>query len=203
MITKEHSGFRNWLFYKRISLISLLSAILAFLIIDGAYFGLPRFYEHEFLNMFSLPTLSCRYLEGNTIDCYMYRLQGFLEVGWSEFYTNIAVVTLVYFLLALTFGRYWCGWVCPFGLVQRLVSGARETLGIRPRRVDPKYQFNLNKLKYIILFIILLMAISIGIPGLGLTPHAYKISYPLSNFGPVHGFFIYLQMKRQLIYVIL
>jgi hypothetical protein len=187
-------SIRSKYFYRRLSLLSLFSAILAFLIIDGAYFGVPRFYEHSLLNHFSLPVLSCRYLEGNTIDCYMYRLQGFLEVGWPEFYSNLMVMTLVYFILALAFGRYWCGWVCPFGLVQRLISGLRERLGIRPRRVPEKHQPKVNKIKYVIMFIILLLSLSIGIPALGLTHFSHRISYPLSQFGPVHGFFIYLQI---------
>lgn len=188
------SGFKQKLSRKRISILSLISAVIAFLIIDGAYFGIPRFYEHSILNNFSLPILSCRYLEGNTIDCYMYRLQGFLEVGWPVFYTNIAVMTLIYLILALAFGRYWCGWVCPFGLVQRLISGLREQIGIRPRRMPEKYRHKFDRVKYVLLFLVLLLSISIGIPALGLTGFAPRISYPLSMFGPVHAFFIYLQM---------
>jgi polyferredoxin len=124
----------------------------------------------------------------------MYRLQGFLEAGWEEFYTNIAVVSLIYIILALAFGRYWCGWVCPFGLAQRLISGLREITGIRPRRVPDKLQPGVNKIKYVILFLVLLLSLVIGIPALGLTRFAHQISYPLSNFGPVHGLFIYLQI---------
>jgi polyferredoxin len=172
----------------------MFSMITAFLIIDGAYFGVPRFYEHSVLNVFSIPTLSCRYLEGNTIDCYMYRLQGFLETGYTVFYTNLVIVSLVYIILALAFGRYWCGWVCPFGLAQRLISGLRETVGLRAVRMPEKWRHKFDKLKYIILFIILLLSLSIGIPALGLVPFSHLISYPLSQFGPVHGLFIYLQI---------
>jgi polyferredoxin len=188
------SKFKNWFFYKRISIISMLTMILAFLFIDGAYFGIPRFYEHDYLHVVTFPTLSCRFLEGNTIDCFMYRLQGFLEVGWDTLYTNAAITVLVYLILALTFGRYWCGFACPFGLVQRLFSGSRETVGIKPIRMPEKYRKKFDRVKYVALFLVMLLSIAIGIPALGLTAHAYKISYPLSNFGPVHGFFIYLQM---------
>jgi polyferredoxin/ferredoxin len=61
---------------------------------------------------------------------------------------TLYIPTLLIVVLTLLFGRVWCGWICPLGAILELFG--------RPGR-HFKWQ-NLRKLKYVILFTILLMA---------------------------------------------
>ncbi|MFM9902064.1 MAG: 4Fe-4S binding protein [Polaromonas sp.] len=51
-----------------------------------------------------------------------------------------------------------CGWLCPFGAMQELVSQLAKRLGVRQRRVPDRIDTQLKKLKYGVLAVIVLVA---------------------------------------------
>ena len=51
-----------------------------------------------------------------------------------------------------------CGWLCPFGALQELVSQVAKRLGVRQRRVPDRVDTQLKKLKYVVLAVIVLVA---------------------------------------------
>ena len=62
-------------------------------------------------------------------------------------------------LSALVWGRgTFCGWLCPFGALQELVSKAANALGMRQVRIPDRVDAQLKKLKYVVLGAIMLTA---------------------------------------------
>lgn len=51
-----------------------------------------------------------------------------------------------------------CGWLCPFGAMQELVSQLAKRFGVRQRRVPDRLDTQLKKLKYVVLAVIVLVA---------------------------------------------
>ena len=67
-------------------------------------------------------------------------------------------------LVALTavFGRFFCGWICPYALYMDLLSRLRKVLRIRYWNLPDKLNDALNTLRYGIIGFILLMVLVIG-----------------------------------------
>jgi NosR/NirI family transcriptional regulator, nitrous oxide reductase regulator len=60
---------------------------------------------------------------------------------------------------AVAWGRgTFCGWLCPFGALQELVSKAATALGVRQVRIPDRVDARLKKLKYVVLGAIVLTA---------------------------------------------
>jgi ferredoxin-type protein NapH len=75
-----------------------------------------------------------------------------------------SIIPMLYELIiifALTFflGRFYCGWLCPLGLIMDLESLARKALKIRHRIIPDKLNLDLHKSRYIILLFFLLLPI--------------------------------------------
>jgi polyferredoxin len=64
---------------------------------------------------------------------------------------------LLFCLLTVLLGKAWCGWICPFGLIQDWFSWARRKLGIRERSLSPGGKKILGSGKYIFLFLIVVL----------------------------------------------
>jgi ferredoxin-type protein NapH len=63
------------------------------------------------------------------------------------------------FGLTIFLGRFYCGWLCPMGLVLDLEIMARKALKIRHRIIPNKLNLALHKFRYVILLFILLLPI--------------------------------------------
>ncbi len=69
------------------------------------------------------------------------------------------VILLVSVLSALIFGRLWCGYVCPLGFYQELLSMFRKKLHIPTFHVSQKVKSFLRPLKWIILIYFVLSVV--------------------------------------------
>ncbi|MCW3999556.1 MAG: 4Fe-4S binding protein [Candidatus Bathyarchaeota archaeon] len=65
-------------------------------------------------------------------------------------------VVIVLFALTLVLGRYFCGWLCPFGLIMDLEIFLRKALKKSYRLIPDKLNLALHKSRYVILLFFLL-----------------------------------------------
>jgi polyferredoxin len=86
-------------------------------------------------------------------------LQGYIGFGMSfavlggAFFFKALLWMAVFVLLTAFLGKVWCGWICPFGLVQDWISALRRKLGVRKRSITPAVQKTLSPVKYIFLIV--------------------------------------------------
>lgn len=72
------------------------------------------------------------------------------------------IILIASLVLALLFGRLWCGYVCPLGFYQECLSALRKKLNLPNVRFTEKTKRRLKPLKYIILVVFLGSIILIG-----------------------------------------
>jgi polyferredoxin len=114
----------------------------------------------------SIPCFVCPYVAGCAGHCYLMGLQGFIGLGLG---TNllglIGLKALGYFalfvLLVALLGKTWCGWICPFGLVQDWLATLRKKLGVREGYISPRVMSDLGWIKYALLIYLIIFPLLI------------------------------------------
>ena len=67
----------------------------------------------------------------------------------------IFILWVFVFISLFIFGRgLFCGWLCPFGALQEMMGLLAKKLSIRQIKISPKHHKQAQKIKYIILFIL-------------------------------------------------
>ena len=74
----------------------------------------------------------------------------FASLNW------LLLLLLSIFIMSLFLGRFFCGWICPFGLYMDLVTQLRKVFKIRYRKLPEKLNKSLNRLRYAILVFFLI-----------------------------------------------
>ena len=124
------------------------------LVVQHAAFALLTYGGRFGLNLGpALPCFSCPYVSGCGGYCYLMGLQGYIGFGMGPAAFGAAgLEALGYFavfvLLVAILGKTWCGWVCPFGLVQDWLAALRKKLGRRESRLAPQTVARLSWIKY-------------------------------------------------------
>ena len=148
-----------------VSKLRLITQHIMFLVLTyGGRFGIHLGY--------SLPCFACPFARGCGGACYLMALQGSwwgLEMsidrmttlmGWQAL-THLAV----FFLLVIIFNKLWCGWICPFGLVQDWITGLRKMLHIREAQLSWKVRDRLKPVKYMLLAYLVIVPLLIAHAG--------------------------------------
>jgi polyferredoxin len=161
-----------------------LSQTVWLFVISSVLFGVPYFAQHTVLKYLYWPTLSSRFLTNNPTSCVYYGITSGLVSGYSVAYVTIVVPLAIFFMLVILLGRAWCGWTCPIGFAQELIGGLRRLVGRPYRELHPRYVIALDRFKYAFLFFVILIAISSGIPGLGLEFLATDFADPSCQLCP-------------------
>lgn len=100
----------------------------------------------------AVPCFACPYVPGCGGYCYLMGLQGYIGFGlrvlsWHAVWTALGWLA-VFVILVAVFGKAWCGWVCPFGLIQDWLTALRKKLGVRERIISPSIRNCLTWLRY-------------------------------------------------------
>jgi len=71
-------------------------------------------------------------------------------------------VVAVILLMTIPLGRFFCGWLCPFGFYMDLISQLRKGIGTRYRLIPEKLNGALNRLRYVIFAFFLILPFFLG-----------------------------------------
>ncbi len=74
----------------------------------------------------------------------------------------ILILMITIFVMTLFSGRFFCGWICPFGFYMDIVTHVRKILKIRYWTLSERVNLNLNRIRYVILIVILIIPLFIG-----------------------------------------
>lgn len=111
---------------------------------------------------FALPCFSCPYVNGCGGYCFLMLFQRvgiFGLAAYDQLFTYSGLRNLMWFLvfalLCLLLSKLWCGWICPFGTVQDLLSALRRRLGVREVELSERVRAAIRPVKYVFLGIII------------------------------------------------
>ncbi|MDR1165368.1 MAG: 4Fe-4S binding protein [Deltaproteobacteria bacterium] len=108
----------------------------------------------------ALPCFACPYVNGCGGHCYLMGLQGYIGFGvrFSDLIGYDGLRALFYFavfaVLVALLGKLWCGFICPFGLLQDWLTLLRKKLRIAGAKIAPGTLKTLGKIKYVFLAVI-------------------------------------------------
>jgi ferredoxin-type protein NapH len=74
----------------------------------------------------------------------------------------LSVFFLVIFGVTFFSGRFFCGWICPFGFYMDLIALLRKKLGVRYWVLPEKVNQSLQKFRYVIAAVILVSPLFLG-----------------------------------------
>jgi len=137
-------------------------------------FAKGKIYKGKLKNL-CVPGMNCYSCPGAVGSCPIGSLQA--VIGSWNFKFTFYVVGFLIFVGALV-GRFVCGWLCPFGLIQDLLHKIPFSKKMKTFRGDKL----LRKLKYIILlvFVILLPMFLVDVMGQG-APYFCKLLCPVGT----------------------
>jgi ferredoxin-type protein NapH len=99
------------------------------------------------------------------------RIVSLVAIYWLFFVNVWLALFLIVILFATLFvGRFFCGWVCPFGFYMDIESMVREKLGVGYWRLPEKANSLLNKSRYVILLFFLLIPLALDLSKITLLP---------------------------------
>lgn len=167
-----------------------------------------------------VPFFGCYYPCGRTVTCALWQIQTYIYPawnigsGWGVEYTASGFSRLVIVIGVITFfsvilGKFFCGWICPFGLYMDVITRFRKVLKIKHRNLSENFNEKFRQLGYIILALIIVICVFFGseaILGLQLAPgtedggFVYQyFSAPFCQVCPMKPFCVLLQSAANVI----
>ncbi len=124
----------------------------------------------QFPDGISVPILACYYANGRTVTCPIWQLQAYVfpfwnfSRGYDVFYSlqgleMIAIVLALVIAMSLIVGRFFCGWICPLGLYQDLLSRLRKGARGRHLSFSDKTNTMLGQARWIIIAVFMILSV--------------------------------------------
>jgi ferredoxin-type protein NapH len=117
----------------------------------------------------TVPTFSCYYASGRTTTCVVWQLQSYLfpDFGTSSVYATtgverLAIAAGLLIVMSIIFGRFLCGWICPFGLYMDLLTRLRKALKIKHWTLSDRTNEALRQARYLIIAAFLILSVILG-----------------------------------------
>jgi ferredoxin-type protein NapH len=179
--TKKISNLRLF-----IQVAALLAIFLGLLI---GPFGTPRwlplgisprdslvggeFFGNQFPDGLSVPVLACYYPNGRTVTCPIWQIQAYIFPFWDTgrgydvFYSTsglekLAIVFGLVIGMSIVLGRFFCGWLCPFGLYMDLITRVRKFFRIRHLSFSDRTNTALGQFRFILIAAFLILSFIFG-----------------------------------------
>jgi ferredoxin-type protein NapH len=167
-----------------------------------------------------IPAFACWYPCGRTVTCPLWQMQIYTYPFWNAGhgfgvdYTvpgleRLAIVFGIVIVAAVLLGRFWCGWICPFGLYMDLMTRLRKALKIKHRNFSSRFNEKFHQLAYVILALIIILSVIFGmqaIAGTQLVPGTENggfvytyFSAPFCQVCPMKPLCVLLEMSVGLI----
>jgi ferredoxin-type protein NapH len=129
-----------------------------------------EFFGNQFPDGLSVPILACYYASGRTVTCPIWEIQAYIFPFWSHprgyavFYSTSGLEKLFIvfgsvLVMSIVLGRFFCGWLCPFGLYQDVLSRIRKAFGRRHLNFSEKTNEALGQLRYIIIAVFIILSV--------------------------------------------
>jgi ferredoxin-type protein NapH len=127
----------------------------------------------QFPDGLSIPILACYYPNGRTVTCPIWQIQAYIFPFWNYprgyevFYSTsglemIGIAVGMVVVASIVLGRFFCGWLCPFGLYQDVLTRIRKALRLRHLRFSEKTNTALGQSRYVIIAIFLILSVIFG-----------------------------------------
>lgn len=129
-----------------------------------------EFFGHQFPDGLSVPVLACYYPNGRTVTCPIWQIQAYIFPFWDVgrgydvFYATsglekLAIVFGLVIGMSIVLGRFFCGWLCPFGLYMDLITRLRKFFRVRHLSLSDKTNSALGQLRFIIIALFLVLSV--------------------------------------------
>jgi ferredoxin-type protein NapH len=129
-----------------------------------------NFFGTQFPDGLSVPILACYYPNGRTVTCPIWQIQAYIFPFWNYprgyevFYSTsglekLAIVFGLVAVASVVLGRFFCGWLCPFGLYMDVLTRIRKALRLRHFRFSDKTNTALGQSRYIIIAVFLILSV--------------------------------------------
>lgn len=126
----------------KINEIRKIAQFISLTLACGSFLGIASMHIiYPFLHCYACPLA--------TATCPIGIMQRFISLGEVPWYPLGTIV-----LYGIILGRFFCGWACPFGLLQDLLDKITQKKLIVSRRIHKKAIF----LKFIVLFLVFFLA---------------------------------------------
>jgi ferredoxin-type protein NapH len=127
----------------------------------------------QFPDGLSIPILACYYPNGRTVTCPIWQIQAYIFPFWD--YTRgynviyslsglemLAIVFSLIIFASIILGRFFCGWLCPFGLYMDLLTRFRKVFKKRHLIFSAKTNAALSQSRWIIIAAFLILSVIFG-----------------------------------------
>jgi polyferredoxin len=98
---------------------------------------------------------------------------------------RLAIIFGAVIIMSIILGRFWCGWICPFGLYEDLITRLRKALRIKHRNFSKSFNEKFHQLAYVILALLLILSVlfaSEAIAGTQLVPGTQQGGFVYTYF---------------------
>jgi ferredoxin-type protein NapH len=130
-------------------------------------------FGNQFPDGLSVPILACYYPNGRTVTCAIWQIQAYIFPFWNYprgyqvIYANTGLEMLVIVFgtliaMSLVLGRFWCGWLCPFGLYMDLLTRVRKVFRRGHLNFSERTNTALGQFRYVIIVVMILLSVIFG-----------------------------------------
>lgn len=127
----------------------------------------------QFPDGLSVPILACYYASGRTVTCPIWQIQAYIfpfwshDIGYFVYYSTsgpemLLIVFGLVITMSLVLGRFFCGWLCPFGLYMDLITRIRKIFRKKHLNFSEKSNKALGQFRYIIIALFIILSVIFG-----------------------------------------